>query len=45
VYLTERHTGFARQMFSFGAPRKPIYRAREINARFVAALMESGVRQ
>lgn len=45
VYLAERRAGFARQMFSFGSPRKSTRRAREINARFVPALMESGVRQ
>jgi hypothetical protein len=45
VYLAERGAGFARQMFSFGSPRKSTRRAREITQRFVTALMQSGVHQ
>lgn len=45
VYQAERGVGFMRQMFSLGSIRKSTRRAREINKRFVAALVESGASQ
>ena len=42
VYLAEQHAGFLRQIFTFGSLRKSLRRGREINDRFVAALLESG---
>lgn len=45
VYMAERRAGFMRQMFSLGSPRKSMRRGREINDRFVAALMQSGTSQ
>jgi hypothetical protein len=42
VYLAEQHAGSLRQAFTLGSPRKSFRRGREINDRFVAALLESG---
>ena len=42
VYQAERHANALRQLFSFGSLRKSMGRARELNSRFVAALLESG---
>lgn len=45
VYQAEKGVGFMRHMFSLGSPRKSTRLAREINKRFVAALVESGATQ
>ena len=45
VYQAEKGVSFMRQMFSLGSPRKSTRLAREINKRFVAALVESGASQ
>ena len=42
VYLAEQHAGFLRQILTFGSLGKSLRRGREINDRFVAALLESG---
>jgi hypothetical protein len=45
IYQAERGFGFLRRVFSFGSIRRSTSRAREINKRFVAALIESGTSQ
>jgi hypothetical protein len=45
VYQAERGVGFVRQIFTLGSIRKSARLAREINKRFVAALVESGATQ
>ncbi len=42
VSLAEQHAGFLRQAFTLGSPRKSFRRGREINDRFIAALLQSG---
>jgi len=45
VYQAEKGVSFMRQVFSLGSPRKSTRLAREINKRFVGALLESGASQ
>jgi hypothetical protein len=42
VYSAEQRAGFLRQMLAFGSVRGSVGRGREINDRFVAALLDSG---
>jgi len=45
VYFAERGIGFLRQTLTFGSPRRTYRRGREINDRFVSALLAAGTTQ